>query len=111
MAFPDLIRPSGLRYLLGPRLPQNPRLQQNQNGFQGAHIIGDRLWRDDIDWLSALGSPYNSNTLNNGILLPESERGNAVLGAANHIGNHFGAFDVLRADADNDGAPRAREVA
>ena len=33
MAFPDLIRPPGLRFLLGPRLPQN------QSGFQGAHVI------------------------------------------------------------------------
>jgi hypothetical protein len=91
MAFPDLIRPSGLRYLLGPRLPQN------QSGFQGAHIIGDRFWRVDVAWLDLLGFTNNQNTLNNGVLLPESERGNAVLGAANHIGN--------------DGAPRAREVA
>ena len=82
MAFPDLIRPNGLRFLLGPRL------RQNQNGFQGAHIIGDSFWTraNGINWLSALGFLSNQNALNNGVLLPESERGNAVLGAANHIG-------------------------
>jgi hypothetical protein len=77
MAFPELIRPGGLRFLLGPRLPQN------QTGFQGAHIVGDRFWRDDVRWLDELGFPNNQDTLNNGALLPESERGNAVLGAAN----------------------------
>jgi uncharacterized membrane protein YgcG len=95
MAFPDLIRPSGLRYLLGPRLPQN------QSGFQGAHIIGNRFWRDDIDWLTAIGFLNDQDTTNNGVLLPESERGNAVLGAANHIGNHFGAFDRLFYDVNS----------
>jgi hypothetical protein len=95
MAFPDLIRPSGLRYLLGPRL------QQNQSGFQGAHIIGNRFWRDDIDWLTAIGFLNDQDTTNNGVLLPESERGNAVLGAANHIGNHFGAFDRLFYDVNS----------
>jgi hypothetical protein len=88
MAFPDLIRPSGLKFLLGPRLPQN------QNGFQGAHIIGSSFWDRRVSWLDGLGFPSNQDTQNNGVFLPESERGNAVLGAANHIGNHFGAFDA-----------------
>lgn len=85
----NLERPKGLRDILAPRLPQNT------NGFQGAHIIGSRFWLEDLEWLDDLGFLDNQDTLNNGVLLPESARGNLVLGAANHIGNHFGAFDRL----------------
>jgi hypothetical protein len=105
MAFPDLTRPSGLRFLLGPRLPQN------QSGFQGAHIIGSSFWTRQtggVSWLNDIGFSDNQDTQNNGVLLPESERGNAVLGAANHIGNHFGAFDATN---DNFDAQDVRKVA
>jgi len=91
MAFPDLTRPSILRFLLGPRLPQN------SNGFQGAHIVGNSFWRGAVTWLSQLGFSDDADTINNGVLLPESERGSAVLGAATHLGNHFSASAIPRA--------------
>ena len=95
MAFPDLPRPRSLRWLIGPRLPFN------QNGFQGAHVLGNRFWLDDIQWLDDLKFPTNADTLSSGVLHPESERGNLVLGAASHLGNHFGAFDGLFYDTDD----------
>lgn len=60
MAFPDLIRPTGLRRLLAPRL------EQNLNGFQGAHIIGESFWTratGGVNWLSELEFENNANTL------------------------------------------------
>jgi len=89
MAFPNFTRPPGLRRLLAPRLPQN------QNGFQAAHIIGSSFWLNNAPWLNGIGLNGDQDALNNAVLLPESARGNLVLGAANHIGNHFGAFDRL----------------
>jgi hypothetical protein len=50
MAFPDLLRPSDLRFLLGPLLPQN------QSGFQGAHIIGNNFGRGKQAALAGLMS-------------------------------------------------------
>jgi len=89
MAFPDLPRPSMLRFLLGPRLPQN------QNGFRGAHIVGDNFWATVVSWLNDLGFDGNADSNSNVVLLPESERGGAVLGVATHLGNHFKEFDQL----------------
>ncbi len=89
MAFPNFTRPLGLRRLLAPRLPQN------QNGFQAAHIVGSSFWLNTALWLNDVGFDGDQDVLNNAVLLPESARGNLVLGAANHIGNHFGAFDRL----------------
>jgi len=99
MAFGDLDRPQGLRDLLAPRLPQN------QNGFQAAHIIGSDFWVSAVRWLTDLGLPGDQDSLNNAVLLPESARGNLALGAANHIGNHFGAFDRLFYDAPSSTDP------
>jgi len=48
MAFPDFPRPQGLRRLLVPRLPQN------QNGFQAAHIVGSNFWLNSAQWLEEL---------------------------------------------------------
>jgi len=96
----NLKRPQGLRDILAPRLPQNT------NGFQGAHIIGSDFWSRSVTWLTELGFLDNRDTLNNGVLLPESARGNLVLGAANHIGNHIEAFDSLFYDP----VPRQRSI-
>ena len=76
MAFPDLPRPPGLRWLLGLRLVQN------QSGFQGPHVVGNNFWNTSVAWLGLLGFPNNADTLSNGVLLPESERGNLVLHSA-----------------------------
>lgn len=89
MAFPIFGRPQGLRRLTAPRLAQN------QTGFQAAHIIGSSFWINTVQWLGGLDFSGNQHVENNAVLLPESARGNLVLGAANHIGNHFGAFDRL----------------
>lgn len=69
----NLERPKGLRDILAPRLPKNT------NGFQGAHIIGSDFWLRSLQWLRQLGFQDNQDTLNNGVLLPESARGNLVL--------------------------------
>jgi hypothetical protein len=55
---------------------------------------------NDLGIIALVTAPVTA-TLSNGVLLPESERGNAVLGAANHIGNHFGAFDARSAGRDS----------
>lgn len=51
MAFPNFTCPLSLRRLLPPRLPQN------LNGFQAAHVIGHSLWSRAIDeknWLNSV---------------------------------------------------------
>jgi hypothetical protein len=73
MAFPDLNRPTNLRRLLAPRL------EQNLNGFQGAHIIGSSFWQNSVEWLDELQFPNNQDSLANAVLLPESARGNLEL--------------------------------
>ncbi|GMP12488.1 AHH domain-containing protein [Bradyrhizobium sp. TM239] len=73
-----------------------PRNPNNTNGFQGAHIIGDKFWTRALGWITQnLGADFNQNSSLNGVLLPEGNRGGAVLGTAEHFGNHVDAFDGL----------------
>jgi hypothetical protein len=46
MAFSDITRPMGLRDLISPRNPNN------RSGFQGAHVAGDKLWQNNLNWLT-----------------------------------------------------------
>jgi len=58
-------------------------------GLQNAHIIGQSFYTQ-LAWLQSLiGVDEEANF----VVLPESERGSAILGVAAHFGSHNKAFD------------------
>jgi hypothetical protein len=72
--------------LIGRRLPWNA------TGLQNAHIIGVSFYNEDqLDWLASLLQDVNADV--NFVVLPESERGSAILGVAAHFGFQNKAFD------------------
>jgi hypothetical protein len=79
-------KPSGpILDLIGRRLPWNA------TGLQNAHIIGVSFYNEDqLRWLRPL---LDVNADVNFVVLPESERGSAVLGVAAHFGFQNKAFD------------------
>ena len=96
MAFEDIPRPQGLKDLI---TPPNSR---NTTGYQGAHVAGLDEWKTNLQWLTdQLGAGVNPNARMNGVLLPEGNRGGAVLGVAEHNGKRVEAFDRLFYDLDN----------
>jgi hypothetical protein len=73
-----------LKDLIGRRLPFS--------GLQNAHIIGVSFYNKTfLDWLQVLLPDVNDDV--NYAVLPESERGSAILGVAAHFGNQNSAFD------------------
>lgn len=87
--------PTGLFRLLG--LSPNPSL----SGFQRAHIIGEKFIDDpdnNLTWLARLLGRNGENEQYNSVLLPEADRGSAILGTSRHYLNHIDAFDDLFCD-------------
>jgi len=61
-------------------------------GLQDAHIIAREFYsNDDLDWIGPLLPNVDDEA--NYVVLPESERGSAILGVAAHYGFHNGAFN------------------
>jgi len=75
----------------------------NKSGFQRAHIIGEDFGTgQELDWFGKLLGPNGINEAFNGVLLPQSARGGAVLEAAVHRSNHVPELNSLFYDADPD---------
>lgn len=74
-----LIKPDAAIADLIGRRPFAP----GETGLQEAHIIGRKFYEEpELAWMEPLlGVNENANLL----LLPESERGSAILGAAAHM--------------------------
>src|SRR5690349_14613989 len=105
MAFSDIKRPTGLKDLISPRNPAN------KSGFQGAHVAGDKFWQAQLNWLTQnLGADFNPDNRLNGVLLPEGNRGGAVLGVAEHFGDNVDAFDRLFYDSNTPGSRKYLNV-
>ena len=63
----------------------------DSSGLQFAHIVGVQFYNSEIlAWLRPL---LNVNEDSNFTVLPESERGAAILGVAAHLGFQNTAFD------------------
>src|SRR5258706_16102875 len=73
----------------------------NKSGFQRAHIIGEDFGTGtELDWFAKILGPAGINESFNAVLLPQSARGGALLGAAVHRSNHVSEFDSLFYDSD-----------
>ena len=59
-------------------------------GLQDAHIVGEGFYNGFLNWLRVL---LDSDEDVNFVVLPESERGNAILGVSSHFQSHNTAFD------------------
>lgn len=67
-----------------------------RSGFQGAHIIGKAFWRDNLDFLNDVLEHKNARNFSfNGVLLPETELGGAVMNVASHNSSHVDEFNQL----------------
>ena len=91
--------PTGLFSLLG--LSSNP----SNSGFQRAHIIGVGFVRRpaaNLQWLATLLGPNGADVQFNSVLLPEAERGSAILGTALHFQEHIEPFNTLFFDSDDE---------
>lgn len=79
-------KPTALLDLLGKRS------LLGTTGLQDAHIIGVSFHREEqLRWLREFFPNVDDEA--NFAVLPESERGSAILGVAAHFGNHNGVFD------------------
>src|SRR5687768_6103640 len=94
--------PKGIVDLLDKRL--------SGTGFQRAHIIGDAFAnRPALAWFRDLLGPAGANERFNSVLLPEAERGGAILGAAVHYQEHVEEFNQLFYDSDPTTGPTSNK--
>ncbi|HMT41743.1 MAG TPA: hypothetical protein PKC48_13445 [Sphingorhabdus sp.] len=99
VAFEELLRPTTLLDLIGPRVGR-------LSGLQGAHLIGEKFWLDNLGFLDDLGFGIGRNAIANGSLAPETGRGGYALGVSVHSGQQRGSFDRLQFSTSNLGGPK-----